>query len=80
MDLQTVGSTDLVVSPIGLGLVALGRPGYPNLGHADDLDATYEVSSMQARAHQMLDAAYAAGLIVIVDTVLTAYAMESTNQ
>jgi aryl-alcohol dehydrogenase-like predicted oxidoreductase len=80
MDLHTLGSTDLAVSPIGLGLAALGRPGYINLSHADDPDAAYGVSSMKARTHKVLDAAYAAGLIVIVGVVLAAYAMECTDQ
>lgn len=45
----------------GLGLAALGRPGYMTLGHAGDLPAIDE-RSMEAHAHAMLDAAYAAGL------------------
>ncbi|MEO8603848.1 MAG: aldo/keto reductase [bacterium] len=47
---------------IGLGLAALGRPGYINLGHADDLAHDYAVAAMQARAHAVLDAAWAAGV------------------
>ena len=47
---------------IGLGLAALGRPGYINLGHADDLSHDYAVASMQTHAHQVLDAAWAAGV------------------
>jgi aryl-alcohol dehydrogenase-like predicted oxidoreductase len=35
-----LGSTGLAVSPIGLGLAALGRPGYITLGHGSDLAAT----------------------------------------
>lgn len=47
---------------IGIGLAALGRPGYINLGHADDLGADYSVSAMQANAHAVLDAAFDSGV------------------
>jgi aryl-alcohol dehydrogenase-like predicted oxidoreductase len=58
----TLGRTGLVVSRIGLGLAALGRPGYINIGHADDLDRGYDVASMATRAHEVLDAAWAGGV------------------
>jgi aryl-alcohol dehydrogenase-like predicted oxidoreductase len=57
-----LGKTSLEVSRIGLGLAALGRPGYINVGHAGDLDGHTDVESMRAHAHQVLDAAYAAGV------------------
>jgi len=44
---------------IGLGLAALGRPGYITLGHARDLTRDYEPGAMEQRAHMVLDAAYA---------------------
>src|SRR5262245_59167603 len=47
---------------LGVGLAALGRPGYMNLGHADDLAGDYEVASMEAQTHAVLDAAYEAGV------------------
>ena len=50
------------VDRFGLGLAALGRPGYINLGHADDLGHAYDVAGMQARAHAVLDAAWAGGI------------------
>jgi aryl-alcohol dehydrogenase-like predicted oxidoreductase len=50
------------VGRIGLGLAALGRPGYIDLGHAADLGARTDVASMQANAFDVLDAAYAAGV------------------
>ena len=62
MQLRTLGSTGLTVTPIGLGLAALGRPGYINLGHADDLAHDYDPTTMEARAHASLDAAWAAGI------------------
>src|SRR3954463_8673952 len=54
--------SNLLPSPLGLGLAALGRPGYINLGHADDLGRDYDVAAMQAHAHAVLDAAWHAGV------------------
>lgn len=62
MKLRSLGRTNLQVSPLGLGLAALGRPGYINLGHAEDLHGDYAVEEMQANAHIVLDAAYQAGV------------------
>lgn len=62
MDIRALGKTNMRVTPIGLGLAALGRPGYINLGHADDLERQYDVAAMEARAHRVLDAAWAAGV------------------
>ena len=59
---RLLGNTGLTVTPLGLGLAALGRPGYINLGHAADLAYDYEVAAMEARAHALLDAAWAAGV------------------
>lgn len=59
---RLLGQTDLAVSPIGLGLAALGRPGYINLGHAADLAGATDVEAMQQRAYRVLDAAWAAGV------------------
>jgi len=62
MNLRPFGSTDLQTTPIGLGLAALGRPGYINLGHAQDLEADYDIAAMEARTHLVLDAAWEAGI------------------
>jgi aryl-alcohol dehydrogenase-like predicted oxidoreductase len=62
MKLHPLGSTNLLITPIGLGLAALGRPGYINLGHAGDLQSDYDVTAMQAHAHRVLNAAYDAGV------------------
>lgn len=62
MQSRSLGRTGLSVSRIGLGLAALGRLGYINLGHAADLQGSYEVTSMKARAHAVLDAAWSAGI------------------
>jgi aryl-alcohol dehydrogenase-like predicted oxidoreductase len=47
---------------IGLGLAALGRPGYLNLGHGADLGPDRSVQALRRNAHTVLDAAYAAGV------------------
>jgi len=47
---------------IGLGLAALGRPGYVTLNHASDLGGRYDPSTMEAHAHAVLDAAFDAGI------------------
>src|SRR5215470_18503872 len=62
MELRSLGRTGLTVSRLGLGLAALGRPGYINLGHAGDLHHDYAVAAMEARAHAVLDAAWQAGV------------------
>jgi aryl-alcohol dehydrogenase-like predicted oxidoreductase len=62
MQTRQLGQSGLTVTPMGLGLAALGRPGYINLGHAADLDETYEVAAMESHAHEVLDAAWAAGI------------------
>ena len=62
MEARVLGRTGLAVSPIGLGLAALGRPGYINLGHAADLEGEYELARMEAHAHTVLDAAWEAGV------------------
>ncbi|GAA0583655.1 aldo/keto reductase [Paractinoplanes ferrugineus] len=47
---------------IGLGLAAVGRPGYLTLGRDADLPPERSVEAMRARAHELLDAAYASGV------------------
>jgi aryl-alcohol dehydrogenase-like predicted oxidoreductase len=46
---------------IGLGLAALGRPAYINVGHGDDI-ADPSVEGMEHGAHTVLDAAYDGGV------------------
>src|SRR5919199_3547083 len=47
---------------IGLGLAALGRPGYLNLGHGADLGSDRSVEALRTRSFEVLDAAYDAGV------------------
>jgi len=62
MERRGLGCTKLAVSRMGLGLAALGRPGYMNLGHARDMAGGTSVEAMEARAHRVMDAAWAAGV------------------
>jgi aryl-alcohol dehydrogenase-like predicted oxidoreductase len=59
--MRTLGHTTLSTSPVGLGLAALGRPGYLNLGHGQDFEER-SVDALAARTHAVLDAAYAGGV------------------
>jgi len=63
-DLPTrpLGSTGLTVTVLGLGLAALGRPAYIDLGRHEDLGVDRSTGRMERRAHAVLDAAYAAGV------------------
>ncbi|NEA47858.1 aldo/keto reductase [Streptomyces sp. SID10815] len=47
---------------LGLGLAAVGRPGYINLGRDRDLPADRTVDALRARTRELLDAAYAQGV------------------
>jgi len=62
MHLRDLGKAGFKVTPIGLGLAALGRPGYINLGHAQDLKGKYKVKKMRARTHKLLDLAWKLGI------------------
>ncbi|HYZ00916.1 MAG TPA: aldo/keto reductase [Candidatus Binatia bacterium] len=62
MQTRTLGASGLPVTPLGLGLAAVGRPAYINLHRDRDLGADRAVETLRARAHEVLDAAYAAGV------------------
>jgi aryl-alcohol dehydrogenase-like predicted oxidoreductase len=62
MERKLLGRTELKVTPLGLGLAALGRPGYINLKHSQDLGPQKDVSSVEQHAHGVLDAAWEAGI------------------
>jgi aryl-alcohol dehydrogenase-like predicted oxidoreductase len=59
---RVLGRTGLPVGRLGLGLAALGRPAYINLGHGEDLSGRTDVPSMERNAHAVLDVAYEAGI------------------
>jgi aryl-alcohol dehydrogenase-like predicted oxidoreductase len=60
--LSALGRTGLPVSRLGLGLAALGRPGYINLGHGGDLGPQKDVATLEHEAHAVLDAVYDGGI------------------
>jgi aryl-alcohol dehydrogenase-like predicted oxidoreductase len=62
MPIHALGSTGLMVSRLGLGLAALGRPAYINSGRQDDFGTDRSVAALERRCHEMLDAAYEAGV------------------
>lgn len=62
MRVRTLGQTGLSVSRLGLGLAAVGRPGYINLGRTADLPPGRDVEAMCTHAGSLLDAARAAGI------------------
>lgn len=62
MQQRPLGRTGLSVTPVGLGLAALGRPGYLNLGHGDDLPDDRGVADLRRRTHQVLDRAFDLGV------------------
>jgi aryl-alcohol dehydrogenase-like predicted oxidoreductase len=62
MELRPFGSTGLRVTPIGLGLAAVGRPGYITLDREKDLGSDRGVAALEHRSHEVLSAAYDAGI------------------
>jgi aryl-alcohol dehydrogenase-like predicted oxidoreductase len=58
----TLGRSGLEVSRLGFGLAAVGRPGYVNLGRADDFPGPRTPDALYARSAALLDAARAAGV------------------
>ena len=61
MPMVPLGAGGPLVSRIGLGLAALGRPAYITSGRGADLPDR-SVAGLRAQAFSVLDAAYAAGL------------------
>jgi aryl-alcohol dehydrogenase-like predicted oxidoreductase len=51
-----------MTAKLGLGLAALGRPGYVTLEHAHDLGRSYDPGAMESHAHDVLDAAFENGI------------------
>jgi aryl-alcohol dehydrogenase-like predicted oxidoreductase len=59
---RTLGRSGLRVTPVGLGLAAVGRPAYITTGRDHDLGVRRSVAELEQRCHSLLDAAYAAGI------------------
>ncbi|MEU1042074.1 aldo/keto reductase [Streptomyces sp. NPDC005551] len=62
MPFARLASATTPTAHLGLGLAAVGRPGYINLGRDRDLPAERSVDALRARTHELLDAAYAQGV------------------
>jgi aryl-alcohol dehydrogenase-like predicted oxidoreductase len=62
LDKRPLGDTGLLVSPLGLGLAAVGRPGYINLGRDTDLGNERSTQALEALAFELLDEAWALGV------------------
>jgi aryl-alcohol dehydrogenase-like predicted oxidoreductase len=62
MRTKRLGSTELVVSSMGLGLAALGRPAYINLHRDADLGPDRSIVAMERRCHETLDSAFQLGI------------------
>ncbi|MCC5931939.1 MAG: aldo/keto reductase [Cyclobacteriaceae bacterium] len=62
METRILGNTGLKVSRIGIGMAALGRPGYINLGHAEDLCRDHHPDAMEKHSHTVLDTAWERGI------------------
>jgi aryl-alcohol dehydrogenase-like predicted oxidoreductase len=62
MQVRTLDATGLQVSRIGIGLAAVGRPAYINLGRDEDLGDDRTIDALRRRTHELLDAAIAAGV------------------
>ena len=59
------GTTDMTVSAVGLGLAALGRPGYLTVGHGEDLAGRTEPAALEHEAHRVLEAARTLGITYV---------------
>lgn len=62
MNTAPLGRSNIISSRIALGLAALGRPGYINLGHGKDLGGFYDIRQMENHTHAMLDKAWDLGI------------------
>lgn len=59
---KTIQGKTIHYTRMGLGLAALGRPGYVTLGHAQDLPDDRSKEEMLLHAMSVLDAAWASGV------------------
>jgi aryl-alcohol dehydrogenase-like predicted oxidoreductase len=62
MEIYPFGNSSLKTTRLGLGLAAIGRPGYINLDHGSDLSGKTDLQSMYTNAIEVLNAAYNAGI------------------
>ncbi|MEV6160869.1 aldo/keto reductase [Streptomyces sp. NPDC052052] len=62
MPFERLSTATTPTAHIGLGLAAVGRPGYITLHRDRDLPADRSVEALRQRTHELLDAAYAQGV------------------
>jgi aryl-alcohol dehydrogenase-like predicted oxidoreductase len=62
MERRRLGGDGPEATRLGLGLAALGRPAYLNVGHGADLSGGRSPEQLMRQAHAVLDAAFAAGV------------------
>jgi aryl-alcohol dehydrogenase-like predicted oxidoreductase len=62
MEARKLGGAGPAMTRLGLGMAALGRPAYINVGHGGDFPAGRSPAEMQRHAFAVLDAARAAGV------------------
>jgi aryl-alcohol dehydrogenase-like predicted oxidoreductase len=62
METRRLGGDGPLVTRLGLGMAALGRPAYIDLGRAEDFASGRSPEAMERNAHAVLDAAHAAGV------------------
>src|SRR5438132_1461800 len=59
---RRLGRDGPALTRFGLGMAALGRPAYINVGHGADLPEDRSVEAMETHAHRVLDQGFAAGI------------------
>jgi aryl-alcohol dehydrogenase-like predicted oxidoreductase len=62
METARLGATGPLLTRFALGLAAVGRPAYINLGHGRDFPEGRSPEQMERHAHRLLDAAFDAGI------------------
>jgi aryl-alcohol dehydrogenase-like predicted oxidoreductase len=62
MESRRLGRSGREVTRLGIGLAALGRPAYIDVGHAEDFPEGRSPEAMERRVQQVLDAAWAVGV------------------
>ena len=62
MESRRWGNTGWEVSRLGMGLAALGRPAYVNVGHGDDLAGRQDAEALERHSHDVLDEAFTGGI------------------
>ncbi|MBY3791533.1 aldo/keto reductase [Rhodococcus fascians] len=50
------------MTQLGLGLAALGRPEYLNIGHSRAVDGRFDPAALEQHCHEVLDAAWESGI------------------